>query len=87
MEKIKELIKENQGTVLALILSVLTAVYAYGHKEANGEDALAAVSTRLDGHEQRLGVIETDNKQYGKDIAKMSGRIDDLWHDAGHRDK
>lgn len=79
MHKLIQDLKDYGGTIIVILLAILTAAISYG-----GSTAVAAVT--LANHETRLTAVESELKTQGQALAAMKQHVDDLWHDNGHRD-
>lgn len=79
-------IKEYGPFGFVLTSALIAAAISYGSSQATA-------SNTFSNHEDRLGVLEVDDKQYGKDISSIQTDIrntkemvHDIWIDLGHRE-
>lgn len=80
MNKFLEQLKEYGGVGFLVLASLLASAISYGGVQA-------ATTSKLNELDSRVNIVEIDNKQYGKDIAAIKQHVDDLWHDAGHKER
>lgn len=79
MDKILSQIKEYGGIGFLIIATIISAAISYGTSQATAEITSS-------NFEKRILVLETDDKIYGQAIAKIEQKVDDLWHDNGHKE-
>lgn len=78
-ESIFEKLKEYGGIGFIILSGLVASAISYGSSQATA-------SITFTDHEKRLSSVEQDDKEYGKAIARMDQKINDIWHDLGHRE-
>jgi len=80
MRKLIEEIKEYGSLGVIIASAILAAAVSYGSSQA-------VASMTFQNHEKRISAVEDMSTNNTLAIAKMSQKIDDLWHDAGHKER